>query len=141
LQAVTKTFQSSVKLSPADGYYGTNTQTALAKALGTAAPAPCYTSVGGKQTGACTPTAKPKPAPVVTCASGTVADVVTGKCVAPCSDGSSPQNGVCPVTPPAATGTVQASNGPLVAGVLIAVLGVGAVTYAVQHKKHGARRR
>ncbi|HTQ47929.1 MAG TPA: hypothetical protein VMI75_34465 [Polyangiaceae bacterium] len=69
------------------------------------------------------------------CAAGTVADTVTGSCVAPCSDGSSPANGVCPqpapttpTTPPVtAGGTGPATTAPTTSSVTTGeVVGVGA---------------
>jgi len=133
LQALTKTFQLAAGIK-ADGYYGTQSQKALATALGSSAPSPCYTP-----SGPCYPGGKPVPAPVVPsgqgCAAGTVADLQTGACVAPCSNGSAPSGGVCGVTPPAAS-AVTASNGPLIAGVLLVLLGTGAVTYAVKKRHH-----
>lgn len=145
LQKLTKAFQASAKLTQ-DGYYGTGTQAALQTVLtaewnasGNAgpaqtAPAACYTTSGGKQTGTCTPTGKPT-APVSTkCPSGQVNDSVTGACVAPCSGGGAPASGSCSgLTPPS---TMQAGNGPLIAGVLLVTLGIGAVTYAVEKRKH-----
>lgn len=144
LQKLTKAFQASAGLAQ-DGYYGTGTQAALQKVLtsewnasGNAGPAPaataaCYTTSGGKQTGQCTPGGKP-PAPTSTkCPAGQVNDSVTGACVAPCSGGGAPASGSCAgLSTPT---TVQAGNGPLIAGILLVVLGGGAVSYAVSKHK------
>ncbi|HTQ47938.1 MAG TPA: LysM domain-containing protein [Polyangiaceae bacterium] len=149
LQSLTKTFQTSAGIT-ADGYYGVNTQSALQTALTTEwnasgnagpasqAPAACYTTSGGKQTGACSPTPKPAPPTAKPCPAGQVNDVDTGACVPACPAGQAPINGVCtPVsTPTTGGGVVTAGNGPLVAGVLLVMLGAGAVTYAVKHPKH-----
>jgi hypothetical protein len=145
LQAATLAFQQAAGIKPQDGYYGNGTRKALQAVLtsegqGQTAPAACYTPKGP-----CYPGGKQPPAPTPTpggCASGTVSDLTTGKCVAPCADGSSPSNGVCGggVQPPS-VGGAQAGNGPLLAGVLIVLLGGGAVAYATSRKKgHGRKR-
>ena len=46
---------------------------------------------------------------VVPCAAGTIKDTVTNLCVAPCSNGSAPANGVCPPAPTCAAGTIADS--------------------------------
>ena len=161
LQAATKTFQQSAKLT-ADGYYGTNTYKALQTALNNEwktsgstgapdpAPPPCYTTdKTGKQTGACSPAApvappKPVTPPTSPCATGQVQDTGNGQCVpnTTCPGGAAPNNGLCPgqpvVNPPA---PVQASANGLIAGVILVGLGAGAVAYAVGKKKHRVHHR
>ena len=139
---------ASLPLLATDGKYGPLTAAAVGLVLGGGAPAACkaYTNVPGGgsacpagQTlvnGQCVTTAP------TACAAGQVPDSVTGLCVAACPAGQIPANGVCiagPLVAPSATAT--AGNGPLIAGVLIAVLGVGAVGYAVTKKKHKGRRK
>ena len=131
-------FQQAYNATPgvpsltADGKYGPNTQSACANVLtyggGAVAPPACtsYTNPPGTAPGG------------GACPAGTATDVDTGACVPLCPDGSAQVNGVCgggAVTAPA-----TASNGALAAGVLLVVLGGGAVAYAVNKKGHGRRR-
>jgi len=98
---------------------------ACASALGTALQG---TGIGAPTACAASPT----PPPTQSCPSGQVYDVDQGKCV--CPNGSAPDasgNCAAPVTQP----TAQASSNALVAGVLIAGLGVAGVTYAIKKRK------
>src|SRR6516162_1344192 len=100
---------------PYNGQYDQTTQAAIIS-LGIVAPNACNA-----------------PPPPAGCSTGQVKDSVTGACVSPCSDGSIPANGACPVAPPV---TSQASSGnALVAGVLLVGLGGAAVAYAVKRRK------
>jgi LysM domain len=146
---------TGVKPLATDGKYGPLTRAAAAVVLsyngGGTAPSPCksYTNTPGGGTVTCPAGQTLVNGQCVTtaptgCPSGQVPDSVTGACVAACPAGQVPANGVCvstSVVPPAASSTATASTGPLIAGVILVVLGAGAVTYAVEKKKHKGGRR
>jgi len=141
---------AALPLLVTDGKYGPLTAAAVGLVLGGGAPAACkvYSNPPGGGGAVCPAGQTLVNGQCVTtapagCGAGQVTDSVTGLCVAACPAGQIPANGVCitPAVTPPATGVVAASNGPLLAGVLIAALGVGAVSYAVTHKKGRARRR
>jgi len=150
------TYNTSTGVKPlaTDGKYGPLTQAAAAVVLiyngGGVPPRPCTSYTNGPGGAAVTCPAGQtlvsgqcvNIAPAA-CGSGQVPDSVTGKCVAACPAGQLPANGVCiagPVVAPSG-GTVQASNGPLIAGVILVVLGAGAVAYGVEKKKGHRRAR
>jgi peptidoglycan hydrolase-like protein with peptidoglycan-binding domain len=130
-QSTVKAFQSAYNSSAGgtlavDGYYGPLTAAANS-AVATA-------NGGGNVQAGCTAYTDTPTPPATGCASGTVADTVTGACVSPCSNGSAPANGVCPGgTSPGTTPTSSSSPWPWVLGAA-GLLAVGGVAYAALKK-------